>query len=33
MAHRVAPEAEAELDNIWYTSLRKAAAPGLPTGY
>jgi toxin ParE1/3/4 len=32
MAHRVAPEAEAELDSIWYYSLRKAAASRLPIG-
>jgi plasmid stabilization system protein ParE len=31
MAHRLAPEAEAELDDIWYYIARKAAALKLPT--
>ena len=32
MAHRVAPQAEAELDTIWYYVAKKAAASRSPTG-
>jgi len=32
MAHRIAPQAEAEFDNIWYYVAKEVAASKLPTG-
>jgi hypothetical protein len=32
MAHRLAPQVEIELDEIWYYIARRAAAFTLPTG-